>query len=87
MSKFDTFLDWFFPAVVVCFILAVPIIVIGSIGYHNERYNMTELNSDREYFFTTKQVEGHNILIVSNRYDDKSFEVIDLGESTVKAEK
>ena len=58
-------------------------IVIGfavSISHYRYSSAITSIEPDKEYLFTTKQVDSHTILIVSNRYDDRSFEVVDLGK-------
>jgi hypothetical protein len=86
MSKFDDIIDYVFPTLGAILGVFIIVVGIGSCGHYNQRYNMKEVNIDREYFFTTKQVGSHEILIVSHRYDDKSFQIVDLGESTVKAE-
>ena len=88
MSKFDDVVDSFAAILGIGFVsILILLIIIGCIGcfgQYNERHNMKELNFDKDYLFTTKMVEGHNVLIISNRYDDKSFQVLDLGEINVK---
>jgi hypothetical protein len=77
----DKLVPVFFIGVIICIIVGFA----ASFDHYKKSATMTTIQLDEKYLFTTKQVGSHDILIVSHRYDDKYFEVIDLGE--IKVEK
>ncbi len=85
MTKLESFFDSFFPILGIIFVIVLALVIIGSIGYTHDRYDLKNIDVDKTYFFNTKVVDSHTILLVSERFDDKSFQVIDLGEVKVEA--
>ena len=78
----DKLIPLFFIGIIICVIVGFA----ASVDHYRRSSTVVSIQPDERYLFTTKQVDSHTILIVSNRYDDKSFEVVDLGESTVRVE-
>jgi hypothetical protein len=81
----DKMMDKLIPIFLIGIIICIIIGFGASVSHYKESSAIISIEPDAQYLFTTKQVGSHEILIVSNRYDDKSFEVIDLGE--IKVEK
>lgn len=85
MGKFETFVNGLFSVFCIGFIIFALLTVLGSFLYYSERSSMEGIDIDKEYFFTTKVVDSHKILIVSDRYNSKNFEAIDLGKVEAEA--
>ena len=78
----DKLIPLFFIGIIICVIVGFA----ASIDHYRDSSTTISIQPDERYLFTTKQVDSHTILIVSNRYDDKSFQVLNLGENIVKVE-
>jgi hypothetical protein len=80
----DKIMDKLIPIFLIGIIICVIVGFAASVDHYRDSSTTISIQPDERYLFTTKQVGSHEILIVSNRYDDKYFEVVDLGE--IKAE-